>query len=54
MERAISHGIKRCVTKPNWAAIGAAAAGIGIAAFAGRRLYTKKYSIKRDKGDGGA
>jgi phosphatidylserine/phosphatidylglycerophosphate/cardiolipin synthase-like enzyme len=54
VERAISHGIKKFVTKPNWAAIGAAAAGIGLAAFAGRRLYTKKYSIKRGKDDGGA
>jgi phospholipase D1/2 len=51
VERAISHGIKKFVTKPNWAVIGAAAAGLGVAAFAGRRLYTKKYSIKR--GDGG-
>ena len=54
VERAISHGIKKFVTKPNWAAIGAAAAGIGLAAFAGRRLYTKRYSIKRGKDDGGA
>ncbi len=54
VERAISHGIKKFVTKPNWAAIGAAAAGIGLAAFAGRRLYTKKYSIKRGDSDGAA
>jgi hypothetical protein len=51
VERAFSHGVKKFVTKPNWAMIGAAAAGVGAAAFAGRRLYAKKYSIKR--GDGG-
>ena len=51
VERAVSQGIKKFVTKPNWAAIGAAAAGLGVAAFAGRRLYMKKYSIKR--GDDG-
>ena len=52
VERVLSHSIKKFVKKPNWAMIGAAAAGLGAAAFTGRRLYMKKYSIKRGDGSG--
>jgi len=41
VERLISHGIKKFVTRPNWTVLGAAAS-LGIAAYAGRRFYGRR------------
>jgi phosphatidylserine/phosphatidylglycerophosphate/cardiolipin synthase-like enzyme len=46
LERVLTHRVKKFVTKPNLAALGAAA-GLGIAAFVGGRMLIRRFSSRR-------
>ena len=48
IERTLTHVVKRYATRPNLAALGAAA-GLGIAAIAGSRLYARRFTARRTK-----